>query len=311
MYNDGYRIERLTEERLADMTSLHKAVYGKALSPDFFARKYNTAFTGVMYTGYLAYAGDVPAAFYGVIPCFINCDGRPILAAQSADTMTHPDHRGKGLFIKLAELTYELCYAEDVRILFGFPNQNSLPGFINKLDWQVTAQMECFIIPVKTLPLERLTNKFQVLNGLYKLYTKKVIRKYASLQCGVPSTLINEGFHGVHRDGYYLGHKTYTESFTIKTGDTSIWFKIADGMVIGDIDMATNDLRDIIPLLKKIARRLGLRKLQFQADKRSALNAFLKHYADPIPSFPVIVKDLGAMMPLDKMAFAFADIDIF
>jgi hypothetical protein len=311
MYSDGYRIERLTEDRLADMTSLHKAVYGKTLPPDFFSRKYNTAFTGVMYTGYLAYVNDVPAAFYGVIPCFIECDGKPVLAAQSADTMTHPDHRGKGLFIKLAELTYELCYAEEILILFGFPNQNSLPGFVNKLDWQVAAQMECFIIPVKALPLERLANKFPFLKGLYKLYVLTVLKKYKAHQKGITSTLIGEGFYGLQRDSYYLGHKTYTESSSIKIGGTSVWFRITDGMVIGDIDLADNDLPDIIPRLTKIARQLGLRKLQFQTDKRSALNTFLKKFAEPIPSFPVIVKDLGARLPLDKMAFAFADIDIF
>jgi GNAT superfamily N-acetyltransferase len=311
MHSNGYRIERLTEERLADMTSLHKTVYGKALSPDFFPRKYNTAFTGVMYTGYLAYAGDVPAAFYGVIPCFIECDGKPVLAAQSADTMTHPDHRGKGLFIKLAELTYELCYKEKILILFGFPNQNSLPGFVNKLNWQVSAQMECFIIPVDALPLERLANKLPFLKGLYRLYVKNVVRKHTSPQKGITTSLISEGFYGLHRDSHYLGYKTYTESFTLKTGDASVWFKIADGMVIGDIDLATNDLSEIIPRLKKIARRLGLQKLQFQADKRSALNTFLKLHAAPIPSFPVIVKDFDARLPLDKMAFAFADIDIF
>lgn len=311
MHSEGYRIERLTEERLVDMTSLHKAVYGKALASDFFGRKYNTAFTGVMYTGYLAYAGDVPAAFYGVIPCFIDCGGQPVLAAQSADTMTHPDHRGKGLFIKLAELTYELCYTEEILILFGFPNQNSLPGFVNKLDWQVAAQMECFIIPVKALPLERLANRFPFLKGLYKLYVMKVLKKHAAPQKGVISTLITEGFYGLHRDSYYLGHKTYTESFTIKTGGTSVWFRIADGMIIGDIDIAANDLTDIIPRLIKIARQLGVRKLQFQADRRSALNTFLKKFAEPIPSFPVIVKDLGTRLSLDNMAFAFADIDIF
>jgi hypothetical protein len=311
MHSEGYRIERLTEDRLADMTNLHMAVYGKTLPPDFFSRKYNTAFTGVMYTGYLAYAGDVPTAFYGVIPCFIECDGKPVLAAQSADTMTHPDHRGKGLFIKLAELTYELCYAEEILILFGFPNQNSLPGFVNKLDWQVAAQMECFIIPVKALPLERLANKFPFLKGLYRLYVLNVLKNLSPTQKGITSTLISEGFYGLQRDSYYLGHKTYTESYSIKIGGTSVWFRIADGMVIGDIALADNELPDIIPRLTKIAKQLGLRKLQFQTDKRSALNTFLKKFAEPIPSFPVIVKDLGARLPLDKMAFAFADIDIF
>jgi hypothetical protein len=311
MHNGGYRIERLTDDKLADMTSLHKSVYGKTLAPDFFSRKYNTAFTGVMYTGYLAYAGDVPAAFYGVIPCFMECDGQAVLAAQSADTMTHPDHRGKGLFIKLAELTYQLCYNEEILMLFGFPNQNSLPGFTGKLNWQVAAQMECFIIPVKALPLEKLVNRFPFLRGLYKLHVLSVLKKYPFPKNGIASTLIGEGLFGLQRDDYYFGYKTYYESFTIKTGETSVWFKIGDGMIIGDIDLAVDDLPEILPRLIKIAWQLGLRKLQFQADSRSVLSSFLKNFAEPIPSFPVIVKGLGARLPLDKMAFAFADIDIF
>src|SRR6187402_3609887 len=126
MHSAGYRIERLTEELLADLTSLHQAVYQKKIALDFFKRKYNTAFTGAMYVGFLAYDGNQPAAFYGVIPCFINCKGNSMLAAQSADTMTHPDHRGKGFFTELAELTYQLCRTEGIQVLFGFPNQNSL-----------------------------------------------------------------------------------------------------------------------------------------------------------------------------------------
>jgi hypothetical protein len=138
-----------------------------------------------------------------------------------------------------------------------------------------------------------------------------VLKKHKTLHKGVTSTLIGEGFYGLQRDSYYLGHKTYTESFTIKTGGSSVWFRIADGMVIGDIDLSDNDLPYIIARLSKIARQLGLRKLQFQADRRSVLNSFLKKFAEPIPSFPVIVKDLGVRLPLDKLAFAFADIDIF
>ncbi|AYL96014.1 GNAT family N-acetyltransferase [Mucilaginibacter celer] len=312
MHNAGYRIERLTEERLPDLTRLHEAVYQKNITPDFFKRKYNTAFTGVMYVGFLAYDGNRPAAFYGVIPCFIDCKGEKVLAAQSADTMTHPNHRGKGLFIELAELTYQLCRNEGIRTLFGFPNQNSLPGFVNKLDWQIGGNMECFIIPVKTLPLQKLADKFPFLKNLYNGFVKRRLKPYLSPRNGIRNSVIDEGYAGVKRDPDYVDYKTnYTNSFTIKVDTTLVWFKINDGLFIGDIDLALNDLDKIIPQLQKIAGKLGLQKIIFQADKRTVLYMLLKNHAQPIPSFPTIIKNLGADLPVHKMAFTFADIDIF
>ncbi|PWK79176.1 acetyltransferase (GNAT) family protein [Mucilaginibacter oryzae] len=312
MHNNGYRIERLTEERLADLTSLHQAVYQKSVAPDFFKRKYNTAFTGLMHVGFLAYYEDKPSAFYGVIPCFIKFKNESVLAAQSADTMTHPNHRGKGLFIELAELTYRLCRTEGIRFLFGFPNQNSLPGFLNKLGWQVSANMECFIIQVKALPLQKAANKLPFLKGLYEAQVKHQLRPYLTTGNGIGNSVVGEGFAGLKRDEDYLKYKNaYSGSFTIKVGTTMVWFKINDGIVIGDIDPTPNDLNKIIPRLQKIARNIGLRKIVFQADKRTMLNMILKERVQPIPSFPVIIKNLGADLQLHNVAFTFADIDIF
>ena len=145
--NDKYTVERLTASNIVDVELLHSAVYGRDVTPGFFAKKYNTAFTGAEFTGFMAYTERrQPIAFYAVIPCFIKSAGDIILAAQSADTMTHPAHRNRGLFVELALTTFQLCREVGIQLLFGFPNQNSLPGFINKLGWQATHRLDCFII---------------------------------------------------------------------------------------------------------------------------------------------------------------------
>ena len=131
MSNSTYPMQRLSVTNLGDVAKLHTAVYGKKPSFNFFL-KYDTAFTGTSYIGYLAYDKGTPIAYYGVIPCFMRIKGKVILAAQSADTMTHPQYRKQGLFAQLAKLTYELCEKEGIRLFFGFPNQNSLPGFIKR-----------------------------------------------------------------------------------------------------------------------------------------------------------------------------------
>src|SRR5258708_39658673 len=98
--SDGeYSILRLNKDNLTDVARLHSSVYSSAPSYEF-QKKYNTAFTGVEYVAVIAYDKDhQPAAYYGVMPCFIQFEDKIILAAQSGDTMTHPDHRGKGLVV--------------------------------------------------------------------------------------------------------------------------------------------------------------------------------------------------------------------
>src|SRR6476469_514417 len=135
--SDEYVVRRLSSDTLKDVESIYEAVYQKKAVPDYFAVKYNTAYTGVEYVGYIAYNNkNLPIAYYGVIPCFLQVGNEKFLAAQSADTMTHPGFRFKGMFVELSNLTFELCKKLRIRLIFGFPNQNSYHGAVHKLGWQ-------------------------------------------------------------------------------------------------------------------------------------------------------------------------------
>lgn len=76
------------------------------------------------------------AASYAVMPVRMAVDGSEVLAYQSFDTMTHPDNRGQGHFRRLAELTYAEAERREARLVYGFPNSASGPGFFTKLGWQ-------------------------------------------------------------------------------------------------------------------------------------------------------------------------------
>src|SRR5205085_10256014 len=111
--------------------------------------KYNTAYTSAEYVGYVAYnTQGIAVAYYGVVPCILQCGDEKILSAQSADTMTHPGFRYKGMFVELSNITFDLCKKSGIKIVFGFPNQNSYHGAVHKLGWKMTDTMECFMIPV-------------------------------------------------------------------------------------------------------------------------------------------------------------------
>src|SRR4051812_25684876 len=100
----AYTIERLSQSNINHVALLHSMVYNRVPSIDFFLKKYETSYTGAAYIGYIAYnANRLPIAYYGVIPTLISYSDKTILAAQSADTMTHPKFRYAGLFTSLAK----------------------------------------------------------------------------------------------------------------------------------------------------------------------------------------------------------------
>jgi len=307
-----YRIERLDKTRLKDLANLHKTVYGSLPEKDYFLKKYNTAFTGTEYIGYIAYnRANIPIAYYGVMPCFIQCNGKIILSAQSGDTMTHPQYRYKGMFVELAEITFNLCRENGILFVFGFPNQNSYHGLVHKLRWKMTENMSRFTVPVNAFPIESLLKHFRWSKWIYKKYIRWALRKYLLLQKGLLNSSIAEGFAGVYRDDQYLQYKTYSHTYVVKIGNAKAWIKIKNGIIIGDLDLADHDFNELIDALKKIARRLGILQISFQVSPGTYLHSLFAKTFKTIPSFPVVFRDLGAGIPLGRVKFTFADIDIF
>jgi hypothetical protein len=303
----------LNKENLADITKLHKEVYGSAATVDHFPEKYNTVYTGVEYVGLIAYnSSDIPVAYYGVIPCFIRYGDKRILAAQSADTMTHPKYRFKGMFVELSTKTFELCRELGILLIFGFPNQNSHHGAINKLGWKMTTTMSCFTISVKTLPLEVFSKKISWARKMYTLLSGSVMSKKTSTILGVSNSANAEGFGGVDRSTEYFLHKKFSRSKVILIDNAKIWLNTKHGIMIGDIEgIDKNNFNDIIKGLKRLARKLGIRKIQFHSTPGTKIyNLFLENF-EAKPSYPVLFQDFGAALPLEKIKFTFADIDIF
>jgi hypothetical protein len=236
MSSHEYHIERLCDGNIAAIERLHADVYGKMPPEGFFGKKYDTPFTGIKHVGYIAYtAGHYPAAFYAVIPCFMQVEGKSVLSAQSADTMTHPLHRNRGLFVELATLTFQLCRTSGIGFIFGFPNQNSLPGFIYKLNWKQTELMDCFIISCAVFSFRRYLAKMPFLKNWYFNYRRRVFERYKIDQHGVANSVFNDGFGGVCRDEDYQQYKTYTDTCAIKVDDAIFWIKVDGVLLIGDI----------------------------------------------------------------------------
>jgi len=88
------------------------------------------------------------AAIYAISPVQFRINQQFLIGSQSLDTITDMDYRGKGLFINLAKSVYKKASEENVKLVYGFPNGNSIQGFSKKLDWQVLDPVPFLIKPL-------------------------------------------------------------------------------------------------------------------------------------------------------------------
>ena len=87
--------------------------------------------------GFDAWDGERLAAHYACIPAQADIAGIKKKVLLSLNTATHPNYQGKGLFTKLAELTYDTGRDLGYDAVYGVANANSTHGFIRKLNFQL------------------------------------------------------------------------------------------------------------------------------------------------------------------------------
>ena len=95
--------------------------------------------------GFNAFSGDSLAAHYVTQPMQAVIDGQKKKGLLSLNTATHPDHQGKGLFVKLADRTYQYAADNGYDFVIGVANQNSVHGFTKKLGFQLVGQLHALL----------------------------------------------------------------------------------------------------------------------------------------------------------------------
>lgn len=89
-----------------------------------------------------AFYGDELVAHYACIPYKMEIDGRVVTGLFDMATVTHPDHRGKGLFKKLAKTTYDFAKEQGYEFVLGVANANSFPGYMKYFPFTYVGQLD-------------------------------------------------------------------------------------------------------------------------------------------------------------------------
>lgn len=278
-----YRFERLSDNNLKDLIFLYQHSFNEKTDLSFLRQKYDTEAFGLKYAGFIAYStnNNEPAAYYGVFPITVSWKGKEYLAAQSGDTMTHPNHRGKGLFITLAKMTYDLAKDNNVQFVFGFPNENSYPGFVKKLHWNHYGNINNYKLSSGSLPFEKLAKKYNFIGSFYKSYTSKLLKKLKTQKLFENSIVLQSSGSGyVPHNSKYCNYKQYYDSYIVELNGVHCWIKLDGRLWVGDIEFCDEiKFRETIIALKLLAKKLKCSAIHFSVFENSVYDNYLKKYA--------------------------------
>ena len=131
-----------------DLTNIHelaelaRSAYdtGEIINEDYLNWEYKANPDGMALV-YVAGDGQKIMSQYIVLPRRYVLDKMRSKGSISLNTITHPGYRGKGYFTKLAELTYSECIEKQIDFTIGFPNKNSVKGFVGKLKFALIGSL--------------------------------------------------------------------------------------------------------------------------------------------------------------------------
>ena len=308
----GFSVLRGSE--LAPVIPLFRDAFGREFTVDQLERKFACEHGGL--TGFVCVAfaeSGEAAGSVGVLPWPVRYEARVETAGQMVDVATGSAHRGKGLFVALAERAREVCEEAGVGFLYGFPNEAAYPIWIQKLGYDHSDDLLEFRIPVRTLPAEKVSHRAGPLRGVYEGYVRRKLDSRKAVDPVLPNSLGGDGFAAIDRDNAFHTYKrAFGGSRVVATDGGRAWVKIHHGILIGDLEATSDgDLEETVRSLERLAVRLGIAQIVFQASKDTRFASFFAGRSAAVRELPVIHRDLGSGIPKEKLRYTFGDLDNF
>lgn len=307
-----YRIEEISSNHLEHIAMLNAEVFGQKSSISELAKIFDTTCFGLYTIGFIAYSSDnEPAAYYGVFPIKMTVNNRCFLAAQSGATMTSPKHQKKGLFIKLASATYSRAAELGVELVYGFPNENSYPGFVKKLNWQFQGYISNHIWTNRTIPFCEISHRLKFLSSLYSSHVRARLKKFEiKHETLIPNS--SDQFEILKNLEFFNYKKRNSRVFSIEINGFKMLVKPDVHLNIGFVEkFEEKRTRDFITTLHQLAKTLGCRKTVVKVSPNHWLNTALVAEHIPDRGLPIGVLPLKNNLELEQVEICYADFDTF
>lgn len=169
----NWKIDQYKNENLVEMIEITKENYGEIEISDekFLQWQYFNNPAGKALIKLAKSDDNEVVGQYVIIPMKIKVNEEIVDSTLSLNTLTRKDYRGKGIFTGLADAVYNECKEDKLEFTYGFPNQNSYPGFMKKLQFTDLGSIPLMVYPlnIEKLVLKKFnTNLLAKLASLFK-----------------------------------------------------------------------------------------------------------------------------------------------
>jgi len=129
---ETYLIRRIREDDVQGFLDLHRGTeFELGGDREWFAWKFEDppylAHTPV----FIAECGGEVVGARPFMPFRLRVGPRTLIGLQTADTMVHPDHRGRGVFSAMNDLAFAYYRRREPDVLFAMPNDRSRPAYLD------------------------------------------------------------------------------------------------------------------------------------------------------------------------------------
>jgi len=80
-----------------------------------------------------------------LIPVQLIANDTKFLSALAVNSLIDKNYRGQGIWKKLLDFSEEQSLKKDIKLIWGFPNDNSYPILIEKQQWKILAEINSYI----------------------------------------------------------------------------------------------------------------------------------------------------------------------
>ncbi|MBN1259946.1 MAG: GNAT family N-acetyltransferase [Anaerolineae bacterium] len=141
---DLLSVRAIARADVEPLSHLAMDVLGDHWPPEFIDWKYFANPAGAIYGACGELEGEL-VGFYGNIPLKLKVGERTVQGCQALDARVAPRARRRGLFVKMAQLTYANMDAAGVQVTYGMPNAISRAGLVNRLGWAYLGEIPRYV----------------------------------------------------------------------------------------------------------------------------------------------------------------------
>ncbi len=309
---DAFTIVRISEKWLPQVHSLFAEARNLYFPEGYFLRKYGTAPPEFRFIGLLALdQNQAPAGFVALVARQLQWEEKLLWGGEFLDVLTHPRHRGKGLFVQLSKQVMDLGQSLGMELLFSTPNQQSAPIMVHKLGWKLHEHLPRFEYQQQGPDWYRYATRFSPVRKLYFQKLERKLSPFVLPKAYTKPTKPNIG--GLVWDPLFFESKQVESNRHLCFEGFNWWIRLDGGLFVADVQPINHKVRpeSFEKALKKLLHSLGIRRAFGYFPKNSFAARCFAGLASPNHGVDMYIYPLTDLGREGRWEFSLADCDSF